>query len=182
MKKSILAIAALAIMAWGCSGSDDDMPSQPKILLEGKDARPTWQIPNFNEYEQYMTVEVSLQDTLQSYASPADLLCATINDEVRGVSSPQNSNGKWRFVITVASNESGKDVHLLLGQVRRKRETNGRRQFLFSHFCGTRMKQLLKRNGLWLLAITIASSLVSTKARVTFIEDKVYCNEKLLKL
>ena len=112
MKKSILAIAALVIMAWGCSGSDDDMPSQPKILLEGKDARPTWQIPNFNEYEQYMTVEVSLQDTLQSYASPADLLCATINDEVRGVSSPQNSNGKWRFVITVASNESGKDVSL----------------------------------------------------------------------
>ena len=112
MKKSILAIAALAFLAWGCSGSDDDTPSQPNGLVEGTDARPTWQVPNFDNYEEIMTVEVVLQDTLQSYASSADLLCATINDEVRGVATPLERDGQWRFVITVASNETGKDVNL----------------------------------------------------------------------
>ena len=113
MKKSILAIAALAFMAWGCSGSDDDTPSKPTSFSEGTDPRPTWQVPNFDNYEEIMTVEVVLQDTLQSYASSADLLCATIDNEVRGVATPLERNGQWRFIITVASNETGKDINLL---------------------------------------------------------------------
>ncbi|MBR1666880.1 MAG: hypothetical protein IJ693_01230 [Bacteroidaceae bacterium] len=112
MKKVIFAIAALALVAWGCSSSDDDTPSKPESLLEGTDARPTWQVPNFDDYEQIMTVVVVLEDTLQSYASVADLLCATIEGEVRGVATPQQVGEQWRFVITVASNESGKDISL----------------------------------------------------------------------
>jgi len=112
MKKSILALAALALMAWGCSSSDDD-PTQGEGLLGGTEARPAWQVPNFDNYEQTMTVAVVLQDTLQGYASAADLLCATIDEEVRGVAVPRLVDNRWRFVLTIASNEAGKAITLL---------------------------------------------------------------------
>ena len=87
MKKSILAIATLTCMAWGCSSDNDD--TRPTGIPEGSDARPTWTGPDYDLYEQTMIVDVSLQDALVQYASEQDLLCATINDEVRGVATPQ---------------------------------------------------------------------------------------------
>ena len=79
MKKSILALAALAFIAWGCSSSHDDeddidngQPNNSEIqtIPEGNDVRPEWQAqsPNFDFFEQIMTVDVVLQDTLQRYA------------------------------------------------------------------------------------------------------------------
>ena len=119
MKKSILAIAALAFMAWGCSSNhddDDDLPNPPAVqtIAEGNDVRPDWQsqVPNYDLFEQTMTVDVVLQDTLQSYASAADLLCAKAGEEVRGVASPEENNGQWMYSITVASNTPGEDISL----------------------------------------------------------------------
>lgn len=119
MKKSILAIAALAFMAWGCSSShddDDDMLNPPvaQTIAEGNDKRPDWQVqaPNYDLFEQTMTVDVVLQDTLQSYASVADLLCAKAGEEVRGVALPKAVDGQWTYTITVASNAPGEDISL----------------------------------------------------------------------
>ena len=108
MKKSILALAALAFIAWGCSSSHDDeddidngQPNNSEIqtISEGNDVRPEWQAqsPNFDFFEQIMTVDIVLQDTLQRYASMADLLCAKVGGE---------------FPITVASNSGDEEINL----------------------------------------------------------------------
>ena len=111
MKKSILALAALAFMAWGCSSDNDDNTPSAGIP-EGSDARPVWTVPNYDLYEQTMSVDVLLQDTLIQYASDQDLLCATINDEVRGIATPLQDEGQWLFPLTVGSNEVGVMVNL----------------------------------------------------------------------
>jgi hypothetical protein len=59
-----------------------------------------------------MIVDVSLQDALVQYASEQDLLCATINDEVRGVATPQQVEDQWLFPLIVGSNETGAMVRL----------------------------------------------------------------------
>ena len=111
MKKAILALAALAIMAWGCSEDDGDSP-QPAEIPTGTDVRPTWQAPNYDLYEQTMNVEVQLQDTLTKYVSDQDLLCATIGGEVRGVAAPLQVENNYVFPLTIASNHAGVAVGL----------------------------------------------------------------------
>jgi len=118
MKKNILALAALATMAWGCSTSDDEAPtpSEPTSqgILQGMELRPTtWLAVNYDLYESLMFVDVVLQDTLQPYASKADMMCATVDGEVRGVApEPTNEGGSWMFHMTVGSNESNVPVAL----------------------------------------------------------------------
>lgn len=114
MKKCFMAaLTALALVAWGCSGDDDnnEKPEEPRLQF-GTVQRPAWRLPNFDDYDLTMTVDVMLQDTLQSYATSEDLLCATINTEIRGLAEPSLNNGKWSFLITLASDESGVDVSL----------------------------------------------------------------------
>ena len=116
MKKSILALAALALLAWGCSSDDGTTkkptPPTPTELPSGTDVRPSWQVPNYNLYEQIMSVDVQLQDTLVKYASTEDLLCATIGNEVRGVAVAVQSGNKWIFPLVIGSNEAGVAVSL----------------------------------------------------------------------
>jgi len=113
MKKSILAIAALAFMAWGCSSSDDQDDSTQQVqpapteLQAGTDARPTWAEPNYDLYEQIMSVDILLQDTLVKYASDQDMICATIHNEVRGVANAkQVDDNQWVFPLTICSDEA----------------------------------------------------------------------------
>ena len=118
MKKTILAIAALALVAWGCSSDHDDDNSQKNILLSQglqSGTRPDWltQAPNYDLYEQTMTaVDVWLQNELQTYASANDLLCAKVGDEIRGVAQPEQINELWKFTITVGSNETEESIML----------------------------------------------------------------------
>jgi len=121
MKKIIIStLAALAFLAGGCSSDDDEVTTKNNLgeadgrpaLSEGTDARPAWQTPNYDSYGQTMMVEVTLQDTLQGYASAADLMCAAIGGDVRGVATPEQVDGTWRFTLIVASNEAGADVSL----------------------------------------------------------------------
>ena len=116
MKKSILALAAFAFMAWGCS-SDGDGTSTPPTptptdISAGTDVRPTWQSPNYDLYEQTMIVEVQLQDELAKYASEQDLICATIGNEVRGVAEAQQIEDQWLFSLVIGSNDVGVNVGL----------------------------------------------------------------------
>ena len=113
MKKSILALAACAFMAWGCSSDGDDAPiPTPAEIPAGTDVRPTWQSPNYDLYEQTMVVEVQLQDTLAKYASAQDLLCATIGNEMRGMAEAQQIEDQWLFFLVVGSNDVGVNVGL----------------------------------------------------------------------
>ena len=99
-----------AFLAWGCSSDSDE--ARPTGILEGSDARPAWTEPNYNLYEQLMSVDVLLQDTLKQYASEQDVLCATINNEVRGVATALQVDDQWLFSLTVGSNEAGVMVGL----------------------------------------------------------------------
>ena len=115
MKKSIIALAALAFMAWGCNSSDDDdqMPIPAEsVTAASADNRPTWDAPNYDLYEQTMVVEVLLQEKLKTYASAQDMLCATINNEVRGVATPVQLDSTWMFPLTIASNNVAEDISL----------------------------------------------------------------------
>ena len=94
MKKYIFAIIAFALMAWGCSSDNDD-----GTIPMGKDVRPEWQAPNYDILEQLMCVEVTLQDKLTPYASEADMMCATIDGEVRAVSTPYKVDDRWHFFM-----------------------------------------------------------------------------------
>ena len=112
MKKSILALAALAFMAWGCSSGEDELQPQSGVISVGTDVRPDWQAPNYDLFEQVMNVQVQLQDTLTQYVSKNDLLCATIGGEVRAVSAPRKVEDGWVASLTVASNDAGVAVEL----------------------------------------------------------------------
>lgn len=117
MKKSIIALAALALLAWGCSSDSDSTstpptPPSPKEIEAGTDARPAWGAPNYNQFEQTMTVEVQLQDTLKPYATTNDLMAATVGGEVRGMATPIQVDDQWVFPIIVASNNGGENVSL----------------------------------------------------------------------
>ncbi len=108
--KLFLLSMVMGFMTWGCSSGDDSEDSEQTTA--GTEARPTWQVPNYDLYEQTMTVEVQLQDALQTYASANDLMCATVGGEVRGVTSPTRVGDQWWFPLIVASNETNVDIQL----------------------------------------------------------------------
>lgn len=84
----------IGFITWGCSSDDDGGTER---VAGGSDARPTWQVPNYDHYEQIMVVEVQLQDVLQTYASATDMMCASVNGEVRGVTTPSRSATNGSF-------------------------------------------------------------------------------------
>lgn len=103
----------------GCTSSEDDDQqtdsntiNDVKKLEAGFDQRPSWQMPNFDDYEMTMSVEVRLQPTLQAYASAQDLLCATIGNEVRGVALPKQVGDVWVLPLTLGSNAGNVEVAL----------------------------------------------------------------------
>ena len=110
----IICQLSFGVVLTSCSSDDDnetpvtpteqETPSE-KELEQGNDQRPNWQSPNYDAFEMTMSVEIRLQDTLQAYASSQDLLCATINGEVRGVGLPKQVGEEWVFPLTVGSND-----------------------------------------------------------------------------
>ena len=109
--KKILALAALALLAWGCSSDDDGTttptpptPEKTTVIEPGTDARPDWVAPNANSYEQNMNVFLTLQDELLPYISANDMICAKIDNEVRGLAFPRQDEGDWLIPLIVFSN------------------------------------------------------------------------------
>lgn len=103
MKKIVFILAALACVAWGCSDDNNEEEKHYGFAI-GSDERPDWQAPNFDNFAQSMVVRLNLQDTLKNYVSSQDLLCAKIQDEVRGVTVPEYLNGRWTFSLSIAGN------------------------------------------------------------------------------
>lgn len=122
MKKSIIILlSALATLAMGCSGSDDsrnepqpaptDTTSQKgdedkklQPIEQGSDTRPEWTAPDSRNYEQNMTVYLKIQERLKPYVSENDLVCAKIDGDVRGISTPINDCEEWLLPLIIFSN------------------------------------------------------------------------------
>ena len=104
MKKTILFfLTALTILATGCSDGSDEATQTPSPLVSGNATRPEWTAPNSQDYEQNMTVYLRVQNTLLPYVSADDLMCATINGEVRGVGIPTLYDDEWLTPLVVFS-------------------------------------------------------------------------------
>ena len=72
-----------------------------------------WRAPaNYGDYEQFMSVLITLQDELQPYASTNDLLCAKVNGEVRDVAAPDIIDNKATFSLTIAGNGNDASIEL----------------------------------------------------------------------
>ena len=109
-------LAALTIMVGSC-GSDDDeddrpTPQVPEYLVEGTATRPNWKASDYKLFEHIMSLQVQLGDTLVYFQSQQDLMCATINGEVRAVSEPMTTAGEIFFPLSIASNGNEGNITL----------------------------------------------------------------------
>lgn len=107
-------------LAVGCSKDDDDdntttnnnnSNTTSEYLKPGNDTRPEWAVDEsiYRTYESYMSVQLTLQDTLLDYLSEQDLMCATIAGEVRAVTPPMHTGDIIYFPLIIpGSNENGK--------------------------------------------------------------------------
>ena len=125
MKKNIFYMLLLTALTLGVgSCGDDDEPKDPKdpqnppietpaYLNPGTDVRPTnWIAPDASLYEFRMTVQVELGDTLAAYQSRQDLMAATINGEVRAVSTPHETGGIIYYPLFIFDSTTGAKVSL----------------------------------------------------------------------
>ena len=115
MKKfNILMILAVLTLVWGCKDSDGDGGSNSstsaQYLTPGTDARPSWQKPDYNEFENTMYIQFQLQEQFASYVTDQDLMCAMIGGEVRALTAPNESEGDTYFPLSIAANGGEEDV------------------------------------------------------------------------
>ena len=120
------AILLLGLCMAACGSDDDDngttQPEQGEVeepqtndgLTPGNDARPTtWIAPDYSQYEHTMAVQVQLTGAIADYQSAADMMCATINDEVRAVTIYQETGGEPFFPLIIANNSTQETISLL---------------------------------------------------------------------
>ncbi len=131
-KKLLIIIASLAFVAWGCSKSDDNADNSKKTengtevndstgnggsdissqLTPGTDKRPDWQVPNYDNWEQTMSVMILPQRELLPYVTEKDLLCAQMNGEVRGVAEMVVDHDITFFPLTVGADGAEARIYL----------------------------------------------------------------------
>ena len=103
-----MALIVVAITtAFLAYGSDDEPEATivPGYLNPGTDQRPlNWQAPDYRQFELTMSLQVQLGDTLVNFQSKQDLMCVTINNEVRAVTEPKSTLGEVYFPLTIAGN------------------------------------------------------------------------------
>lgn len=119
MKKNIISImllTALAFLAGSCgsdSGSEPEPAPVPSSLTPGTDVRPTtWMAPSPQDYELWMSLQVQLGDALADYQSSADLVCATINGQVRAATAPMTTGNVVYYPLTIGGNGGDQTVSL----------------------------------------------------------------------
>ena len=117
MKQTIkmgLWLCLLPLLMISCSDFDENEPDSPtqQTITPGTDARPVWQSPQYTAFEQTMSVQVLIQRELEPYVTSQDLLCATIDGEVRGLTAPRQEGSITFFPLIVAANSGGVSVSL----------------------------------------------------------------------
>ena len=95
-----------------CS-DDDDKPATPSYLKTGNATVPeNWVAPDYSLYELTMSVQEQLGDTLKDFQSSGDMMCATINDEVRAVTKPMVNGTITYYPLSIAGNGGDKSISL----------------------------------------------------------------------
>ena len=113
--KNLCKLCLLCVLSAYCTScGDDDKNVTPSQLSKGNDERPTWTIRQglYNEMDLTMGVQVTLQDELLPYASEDDLMCATINGEVRALAEWENTGGEIYFSLVIAGNGDSDAISL----------------------------------------------------------------------
>lgn len=113
MKKfNILIILAVLSFVWGCKDSDGDSGSNAntQLLTPGTVARPSWKKPDYNQFENIMTIQFQLQEQFAQYVTDQDLMCAMIGGEVRALTTPQKTEGDTYFPLSIAARAGEEDV------------------------------------------------------------------------
>lgn len=113
-------LTALTLVVGSCSSYDSDEPDEPTpeqpqtpdYLLPGTDSRPDWKFSDNGRYELRMSIQVELGDTLAAYQSSQDLMCATIDGEVRAVAQPSETGGVVFYPLIIFDNVTGGTVTL----------------------------------------------------------------------
>lgn len=108
-------LTALAFVAGSCTKDkdkeDNKQPQTPVYLTEGTASRPSWTAPG-RAYGNYMTVQVQLGDTLSYFQSEQDLMCASIDGEIRTVTGPKRTADVVYFPLTIGADDSSGKVTL----------------------------------------------------------------------
>ncbi len=113
-----MAFLFLILVMAGCSSDNEEVeppvvgPETPAYLVPGTDARPSWSLPNYRNFEFTMALQIELADTLYSYQTKLDLMCATIGDEVRALTYALNTGGQIFYPLVVAANNPTAHVDL----------------------------------------------------------------------
>lgn len=113
MKKfNILIILAVLTFVWGCKDSDGDGGSNAntQLLTPGTSVRPSWKKPDYNQFENIMTIQFQLQEQFAQYVTDQDLMCAMIGGEVRALTTPQKTEGDTYFPLSIAARAGEEDV------------------------------------------------------------------------
>ena len=125
MNKTKLMFALLASLVLGACSSDDsedaaytvtEMTEAPVWQMDwtNNQARPNWTQPAAI-YENWTTMMVQIEKTLQPYASQQDLMAIFINDELRGLASPavvvdSEESSSTKYLMKVWGNEKGTET------------------------------------------------------------------------
>lgn len=140
MKKLLIFFAALALLAGSCSKEEGDADiagnnqsgnvngsgnenqfdgktdsienAVDSSMLAGNDVRPNWEAPNYDNWEQTMSVRILPQQKLESFVTKNDLLCAMMNNEVRGLTEPVFEPDMTFFPLTVGADGAEAKIYL----------------------------------------------------------------------
>ena len=133
MKKIYFSVVLLASLILGACSSDDDSGSEsesktgtytetsvseaPEWQMDwsNNQERPDWTKPDGSLYENWTTLMVQIEETLQPYVSEGDLMALFINGELRGLAKPAialdgNGTGTTTFLMKAWGNESGSET------------------------------------------------------------------------
>ena len=104
MKTKHLFLCLLALVACACSSSDEtdqdsgkgggyswasvDTIPQWQMDWSYNQERPNWQEPNTSNYENWTVMLVQIEEELQPYVTPDDLMALFVGTELRGLASP----------------------------------------------------------------------------------------------
>lgn len=117
MKKNIflMLLAAITLTVGSCGSDADELipGSVEERLLTGSNGRPTtWRAPDYTQFECRMAVQVQLGDTLATYQTDGDLMCAQIDGQVRAVTAPQTTGGIVFYPLHIAGDGQEQTVSL----------------------------------------------------------------------